>query len=213
MLENYIVDDNGIVKQLHKDEMVYDDSYVQNRYNMYDTTRQMSYLRLGNLLGLLGPDVPKRLLDVGYGNGDFLITASRVVEKCFGFDVPPAYPLPDEIETVDSLYDREYDVVCFFDSLEHFEDIYEIKNLKTRYIYISVPWCHYQSDEWFEGWKHRRPNEHLWHFNLDALINFMRSIDYQYIHHSSIEDLIRKPQGDLPNILTGLFRKKAGNGS
>jgi hypothetical protein len=42
------------------------------------------------------------------------------------------------------------------------EDIEFVKDLKCHYVCISLPWCHYFSDEWFETWKHRKPNEHLW---------------------------------------------------
>ena len=40
-----------------------------------------------------------------------------------------------------------------------------VKKLKCKYILISVPCCHYYSDDWFKNWKHRRPDEHIFHFN------------------------------------------------
>jgi hypothetical protein len=74
-------------------------------------------------------------------------------------------------------------------------------------VFISVPWCHYILDAWFDSWKHRRENEHLWHFDLGSLTKFFGSLGYEYISHSSIEDIIRKPVDDMSNILTVLFRK------
>jgi primosomal protein N'' len=91
--------------------------------------------------------------------------------------------------------------------LEHFDNIYEIKNLKTKYVLISVPECHHPSDKWFEEWKHRRPDEHLWHFDKNALQNFFAEIGYEMVAISNIEDAIRKPVTSLSNILTCLFRK------
>ncbi len=207
MLDNYEKDRNGVIKQINKESFTYNNDYVETRYNRYDTAEAMSYLRFGYLLGVVAPFAPKKILDIGYGNGDFLIAARNGVESCFGSDIQPAYPLPDDVSFVNDIYEDSYDVVCFFDSLEHFEDIYEIASLKTEYIYISVPQCHYVSDEWFEAWKHRRVDEHLWHFNLRSLNSFFEDIGYKYISHSNVEDAIRKPEGELPNILTAVYKK------
>jgi hypothetical protein len=208
MLDNYEADKNGIIKQIKFSKIQYNNEYVEQRYNSYPTGEAMAYLRLGYLLGVLKDFTPGSILDVGYGNGDFLKIASKCIEKCSGSDIPPSYPLPNHIDQVNDIYEKAYDVVCFFDSLEHFDDIYEIKKIQARYVYISVPWCHYVSDDWFDEWKHRRPDEHLWHFDLDSLRRFFRSMGYEYISHSAVEDTIRKPSSDLANILTAVFKKK-----
>ena len=98
-------------------------------------------------------------------------------------------------------------MITFFDSLEHFEDIEFVKDLKCSYICISVPECHYYDDEWFENWKHRRPNEHLWHFNHGSLVKFMYRMGYILISGSNIEDTIRKNNKEESNILTCIFAK------
>ena len=103
--------------------------------------------------------------------------------------------------------DECYDVITFFDSLEHFEDIEFVKDLKCRVVCISVPYCHNKSDEWFENWKHRRPNEHLWHFDKDSLVKFMERMGFVLCSYSNLEDTIRKnPDQEEPNILTCIFR-------
>jgi len=207
MLKNYEKDHNGVIKQIDRKKFVYDVEYTKTRYDDIKVpVCNMSFLRLGYLLSNLG-FVPESLLDVGYGNGNFLRNANGVIKNCFGYDIPPAYPLQD-IEIVDNIYQDKFDVICFFDSLEHFDDIYEIKKIKCEYIFISVPWCHYLNDSWFENWKHRRVDEHLWHFNLDSLNKFMSEIGYEYVCHSNIEDAIRKPVDNLENILTGIYKKK-----
>jgi hypothetical protein len=207
MLDNYEMDKNGVIKQINKKKFIYDFNYTSKSYdNKSVPVDNMSYLRLGYLLSNLGK-VPSSLLDVGYGNGKFLQKAAGVINNCFGFDVPPEYPLID-IPTVKNIYNNYYDVVCFFDSLEHFNNIYDIKEIKSNYIYISVPWCHYLSDDWFKEWKHRKENEYLWHFNLQSLINFMSDIGYKYLCHANIEDAIRLPYDkQYENILTGIFEK------
>ena len=65
----------------------------------------------------------------------------------------------------------------------------------------------YFSDEWFEDWKHRNPDEHLWHFNDKSLNAFMDDMGYTKIAQSNIEDSIRKSDCEHPNILTGIFKK------
>lgn len=191
-----------------KNKFNYDKEYVEARYNTYGITNDlMAYLRLGYLIGSIGK-TPSEVLDVGYGNASFLRTASTLIKNCFGSDIPPAYPLPEGITFVEDIYSRHFEVITFFDSLEHFENIYDIKNLKCDYILVSMPNCHYLSDEWFEGWKHRRPDEHLWHFNERSLVAFMDSIGFNCLNTTNIEDAIRKPVDKYSNILSGVFVKR-----
>jgi hypothetical protein len=208
MIENYLKLNNGIIKQnnIIDEKQIYNVNYIKDRYDTYSQkSMYMSYLRLGFLMGSCDNQI-KNILDVGYGNGDFLKAASNSIPNCYGFEVN-SYEIPEKCLTVNDIYEKEYDVVCFFDVLEHFDNIYEIKNLKTKYIYISVPECHYFSDEWFLNWKHRRPDEHLWHFNLNSLCEFMKEIGFKLVKFSNIEDSIRKPQDEHTNILTALFEK------
>ena len=210
MLDNYKRLKNGVIKQLNFIHSIkeYNIDYIKNSYDSpqyKEGSTYMSYLRLGYLLGNL-KKVPDKILDVGYGNGDFLKAAKNCIPKCFGFEINN-YDIPIDCFNVDNIYNQDYDVVCFFDVLEHFEDIYEIQNLKTNYIYISLPECHYTSDEWFLNWKHRKPDEHLWHFNKKSLRYFMKEIGFKLISYSNIEDTIRKGNEQESNILSGIFQK------
>tara|TARA_Y100000593_G_scaffold31767_3_gene62504 strand:- start:31751 stop:32401 length:651 start_codon:yes stop_codon:yes gene_type:complete len=207
MIDNYEKMLNGLVKQssFFDKKKKYDTRYIDERYNSYgELSRRMSFLRLGFLLGAI-PETPSKILDIGYGNGDFLNCAKDFISDPAGFDVN-GYPVPEGCRFVKDIYEERFDVVCFFDVLEHFEDIYEIRKLKTSYIYISVPECHYLSDEWFLNWKHRRPDEHLWHFNKSSLRKFMNELGYILITYSNVEDCIRTPDSNESNILTGIFK-------
>lgn len=206
MLENYEILPNGVIKQIKVDKIEYDSNYIDVSYNTYgNLVDNMSNLRLGYLLGAI-QYTPNSILDVGYGNGSFLKTCTSIIPNCYGNDIS-GYSLPDKCTFIDDIYQHEFDVVCFFDVLEHFDDIYDIKNLKTKYIFISVPQYHDISDEWFENWKHRRPNEHLYHFNLESLTNFMNELNYKLIASSNIEDIIRTPVDEKTNILTCIYEK------
>lgn len=204
MLVNYAVNELGVIYQIEKDEFVYDKEYVDTRYSAAPV-EQMSYLRVGQVTAAMGR-VPTSVLDVGYGSGDFLKAMGTAISDVNGYDIPPAFPVPG-VTIAQDMYSREYDLVTFFDSLEHFQDPTEIKNLRANYVHISVPWCHYFSDEWFRDWRHRRPNEHLWHFNEKSLPAFMKALGYELICFSNGEDIIRKSQGPWANILSATFRK------
>lgn len=206
MLENYARNQDGIVYQIDKHPIDYDKTYVENRYVTYgELPTYMAHLRLGNIIGSLGR-VPKSILDVGYGDGSFLKVCNNIIPKCYGHDIS-SYPVPDGCEEVFDIKENFYDIITFFDSLEHFEDIEFVKDLKCSAICISVPHCYYKDDAWFEEWKHRRPNEHLWHFDKNSLSNFMRRMGFVLISSSNIEDIIRKNEKEELNILTCVFKR------
>jgi hypothetical protein len=202
MLDNYTAVSNGVIQQISRDTFKYDQSYVKQSY-LHSLVENMSYLRLGYILGNI-PETPRSLLDVGYGSGSFLQISSQIIKDTYGHDIN-GYPIPATSKFVENIQENYYDIITFFDSLEHFPDIYFLDKLKCKYICISVPWCHYFSDEWFATWKHRKPNEHLWHFNSQSLRRFMDSQGYDVINIGNFEDTIRKIEQPYANILSGVF--------
>lgn len=209
MLKNYECDHNGVIRQIDRKPFSYGFDY-SNAYNrLGELGVRMAHLRLGLVAGALGATGKHiRLLDVGYGNGDFLKVASKAY-TCFGSDVSKAYPVPDGVGFVEDIFADQYDIVCFWDVLEHFEDVYSaIDRLKTKYVCVSLPNCDYKSDEWFESWKHRKPDEHLWHFNKDSLVKFFDSLGYSLFSGSYVEDVIRYDPNAEHNILTAVFGKR-----
>lgn len=202
---------NGVIHQKEFFHQIkeYNKEY-SSKYDKYgEMGRHLGFLRLGFLISSIGK-IPDSILDVGYGNGDFLKASSITINKCYGTDITKG-PLPDNVQYLNwgQAKKEKYDVVTFFDSLEHFEDIEFVKNLNCDYIFITLPWCHYKSDKWFFDWKHRRPDEHLWHFNKESLINFFEEQGYSVVNCGvPLEDAIRKDERYNPNILTGIFKKK-----
>lgn len=206
-LKDYTFLPNGVIKQINiNKKRVYDKNYVNTSYNTYgDKVKTISGLRLGYLIGSINK-IPNSILDVGYGNGDFLNLAKSYIPNCYGSDIS-GYPVPEGITFVDSIFNSFYDVICFFDVLEHFDDIYDVRKLNCEYVFISVPWCHYFSDEWFLNWKHLRPDEHLWHFNDTSLATFFNECGYSLVNKSNIEDSVRCNNQPYQNILTCVFKK------
>ena len=210
MEETYAILDNGVIHQTSYKKIEYNYDY-SNKYNSYgEKGNYLGYLRLGALLGAL-KTIPEKILDVGYGNGSFLAAAKTIIPHCAGCDLSP-YPVPEGCVRVESLTDAEYDVITFFDSLEHFDDIQIIKELKCNYVYISVPWCPTTdpTSSAFVAWYHRRPNEHLWHFNENSLKTFFNECEFDCIFTMPLEDAIRKNAtvAPKPNILTALFKRR-----
>ena len=207
-MNNYTVLPNGVIKQKTICKITYDYNY-SDKYNAYgEKGNYLSHLRLGVLTGLL-KQYPSSIVDVGYGNGAFMKACKTIIPSVIGCDLSN-YPVPDGCIKKNLLDIGKVDVVCFFDSLEHFEDPTIIKDLDTEYIFISVPWCHNLSDEWFLQWYHRRENEHLFHFNDTSLIRFFDECGYECIYTGCYEDAIRKNAAvnPLQNILSGLFKKR-----
>lgn len=208
-LENYETLPNGVIKQKTVQKITYDYNY-SSRYDGYgEKANYLSYLRYGVLLGAL-QTVPKRLVDVGYGNGAFLRACTGSVPELFGCDLSD-YPVPEGTKKIALTDISNVDVTCFFDSLEHFDDITVVKDIDTKYIFISVPWCHNLSTEWFKNWYHRRENEHLYHFNEESLVKFFNECGYDCVYKGCFEDIIRKNATvhPLQNILSAIFRKRS----
>jgi hypothetical protein len=209
MLENYKMNEDGVVFQVHvqPDAVVYDTKYVQERYDTYgEKNLEISALRLGHLVGSIGY-IPGSILDVGYGNGAFLKQCKKIIPNCYGSDIT-GYPLPEGVKFVENWVKQPTHVITFFDVLEHLPDPYILKNVHANYIVISLPWFHNLSDDWFRDWKHRRLNEHLWFFNPASMTRFATSIDCEVIDITNIEDVVRSSGNHLENIMTVVLRKR-----
>lgn len=166
----------------------------------------MSHLRLG-LLEAYGQR--GRLLDVGYGNGDFIHTASKVGFEAFGNDV---HGCGERFNVREVSLDGglRWDYVTFFDSLEHFEELEEVRDLARRaqYVVVSTPKRPSQfPEENTLSWKHFRPGEHLHYFSVGSLARLFQ--DHDLVNVCDLEDVIR---GRLPdgstNILTCVFEHR-----
>lgn len=207
MINNYEITQDGIIKQINTKPYPYDLAYSDSRYSIFNDRGNILNLRLGYIIGSIGK-IPTSLMDVGYGNGDFLDSCAQFIPELYGNDIQPAYPLNEGITFVDDITSQEVEVITFFDSLEHFTDIEWVKDLKCKYAVISLPWCYNGlDDEWFENWKHRKPDEHLYHFNEKSLETFMNRQGFKMINYCNLEDKVRIDKNLSPNILTACFQK------
>lgn len=204
---DYCIDDLGIVHQKNIKPFKYDPDYIQKYFDYGEKENHLSFLRLGFLLGSVEEKITS-LLDVGYGSGSFLKACTNHISNCYGHDIT-GINVPNNVTFVEDIFENEYDVITFFDVLEHLPDINIIQKLKCNYIMISLPWCYnFEDKEWFRNWKHRKPNEHLHHFNKNSLIKFFEKHKFECLKCGNIEDTIRKDSNNPDtNILTAVFKK------
>lgn len=204
---DYVVDDFGVVNQLNPEPFVYDANYVST----YDTDAYrrgneiLQALRLGFVIASHGK-IPASLQDNGYGNGAFMQYARQLIDPVFGRDVT-GVEVPGCIIVSEN---RQASVYTFWDCLEHIEDISFIRHLPCETLCISLPWCHYTTmgQPWFdERYKHRKPNEHLRHFNPNSLEAVMAHYGWKKTAWSTHEDIVRKSTHGLPNILSMAFKR------
>lgn len=210
----------------------YDAEYVACRYDRYPSTHHMSELRATFFRGVMGlyDALPRgdanpfktgnRVLDVGYGNGSFIRQLSQYGWDVYGCDVnPEPYEgvrqrmLPDPLTDI-----CHYRAITFFDALEHFEQLHQVRRVSacTDWIIVTAPlppqgWP-MKSDA---CWKHWRPGEHHHYFHPYTLENLFTWLDEAIglgaiatvEHVSHFEDTIRgKGIGGRPNTFTAALR-------
>lgn len=205
---HYRVDRFGVISQLPPFEIQkYDVGYVATRYDTIpESVANLSHLRAGYLLGLCAPLAS--VLDVGYGNGGFLRAMQAAGVRCCGTDIS-GYPVPEGCEFMPWKFalNSEWDLVTFFDSLEHFPTLDWLGDLRAKWVAITVPCVKEDANAgWLAKWKHLRPGEHLHHFRPSALDLLMRSHGFRGVAIKALEDLIRRP-GEENNTFTALYRR------
>jgi SAM-dependent methyltransferase len=206
---NYKIDKYGVITQKNPSAFDYDQNYLNSYRKIKEKCILLSNIRLEYLKQRT--EEVFSLLDFGSGTGEFLEEANKQIENVYSYDlIQKDFDFATTL-TIDEVNSKRFDVVCFFDSLEHTTSPRDvIKTIDTKYIFISVPWCYYETkgEKWFMDWKHRKPDEHLHHFNEKSLSEFMKSCGYETIDVSNIEDVIRiRYDKELPNILSGIFKK------
>jgi hypothetical protein len=224
----YAIDKFGVITQQDHRPFVYDPNYSA----IYDSEQYkrgsdlLQALRAGFACASHGRPI-NSLMDVGYGNAAFInfikkktietvmstkcgyltsIDESGLVPYVYGHDITGvpldgAYLMPEFVKA---------DVYTFWDVLEHFPDCSFLKDLPTETICISLPYCHFHTEglDWFENkYHHLKPDEHIRHFNPWSLTAFMNQYGWKAVAESGHEDIVRKGNSGLQNILSMGFKR------
>jgi len=141
------------------------------------------------------------LLDFGCGPGVFHRSGTNGF-CCYGYDVNPfsgfsgMNHLPAEI-----------DVLTMWDSIEHVPSpVYVIREWKPEYIFLSTPNTDSVNGS-IKDWKHYRPKEHLYYFNLKSLEGLLGGEGYEILEHNFEEGALRDP--DCPKAIITIAARKS----
>lgn len=170
--------------------MKYDIEYFENTLRLNSkTAEEISHIRWDWIKEIS----PHTVLDYGSGAGWFRAYRPNGVKVC-SYDIGP-FPQTG-IELI------LYDVVCFWDVLEHIPDFSEIKPVLalSSHVAVSVPIV---NRELF-GWKHFKPSEHIHYWSEETFKALFREFGFESIKQGQPECPPRK------DIHSFLFRRSNG---
>ena len=201
MIEFKLIPKYRFWKQINPVSIDYNEDYKARQ----QTTPEMSWLRLGAFISQIRINVNElktwKCCDVGSGNGNFIKEAKKV----FGYAVE--YDLSGQTITQQELYNTKWNVIFLTDVLQHFQNIEDLFKIDFEYLFLSYPECPRVSDyKELQGWRHYKPNEHIYMMNRMGMIRFMMDHGYRIIYEGNIEDVIRKSPYEI-NITTMIFHK------
>ncbi len=211
----YLIDEFGI-HQVNVSSFSYDENYINKAYfqsgDLFSFNKELLNTIRVNYIANYCKSMNK-ILEVGYGGGDFLkaFRTKYPSSILYGYDII-TLPAPEGVISLTSekeIFSTDVDVVCMFDVYEHISDLSFVSKLNTKYLVLSLPYCHYRNLglDWFSDWKHRKPNEHIHHFDDITIQRNLERFGYKKIDLRVIEDIIRKPIDSNPNILSCIFEK------
>jgi hypothetical protein len=166
--------------------VVYDAAYA----HQYDHRphQAMSALRWRFIQQWLMLPLGSRILDIGYGNGAFLKFALRCGMDVVGFDV---HGEDFGVPTLEHGDPGDFDLICFFDSLEHLPGFDFLFTLRPAAVVVSIPNTPDFLLETPRLWRHFKPGEHLHYFSRRSLDVLMRQWGLTKLAEGCPEDVLR----------------------
>lgn len=174
-----------------------------------------------------------KLLDIGCGDGMFLLAAQKRNWDVMGVEMNPQLARSHNLRVYDNLNELKpygpFDCITLWHSLEHMKNPQEIltqvQSLLATHgvLLIAVPNAHgWQSRLFGKNWLHRDVPRHLYHFGPQALHHLLHANKFESLKwwhqefeydllgwsQSLLNKLFRTPNGFF-NLLTG--KKSSGN--
>lgn len=127
-----------------------------------------------------------RLLDFGCGPGAFH-KSSLNGYQAFGYDINPHCGFTE-------FPDAPINILTMWDSLEHVTDPCQlIRDIGPEWIFLSTPNLESVRGD-IRQWRHYRPKEHLYYFDIHSLTEILNSLGYNIVEHNFEEGRLRDPQ-------------------
>ena len=145
---------------------LYDIKYYEGMLRNYSATAEMiSHIRWE----FVSQVSPKFVLDYGCGVGWFRAFRPESV-------VVDTYDIADFVQT--GIQREFYDLVCFWDVLEHIPNFETIEAVleSTTYIAITIPIK--PEKQVLNTWKHFKPNEHLHYFTKESVQDMFSKVGF-----------------------------------
>lgn len=187
----------GYIAQISIQPVVYGKEYLRTYEGR--PTVQMSWVRLGYIYRFLQSGT---ILDIGYGDGEFIRQARYAKYAAFGYDTHQ-----DDLGVPTANMAGNWDAITMFDSWEHMPDLTAPLASKAKYVFLTVPHLETSATpEWLESWRHFKPNEHIHYFTRAAIHFWWNRHGYEVIDACPVEDVIRKGP-ESPNTMTYTIRR------
>lgn len=139
------------------------------------------------------------LLDYGCASGAFHKSSPNGFVT-FGYDINPHCGWS-------VLPDGKIDILTMWDSLEHVHDpVGLLLKLNPNWIFLSTPNLESVRGD-IRQWRHYRPAEHLYYFDLYSLTEILEHCGYEVLEHNFDEGKLRDP-GNPQAIISMVARKK-----
>lgn len=178
----------------------YDAAYFERYRSMADTpvAAALNAFRVG-LVERHSPLLEDRItvLDVGIGDGAFLRAAERSAEDRIsyaGFDVNPAgVAYLKSVDLWGEITDPEgWDILTFWDSLEHIRDPRPALAAARHVAIVSIPT--FRDVAHVLASRHYRKDEHYWYFTRAGFVAFANSQGFEVVDILATETAIGRDE-------------------
>ena len=198
----------------------YGPSYYGNRKSLIENV--INYFRVRLMIRVMGSAEPHSLLDVGCGNGSFLVRIRNIGWSAIGTELAPPNHLNGTVKKFiykgdlinNHIAAESIDVVTMWHSLEHFIDpvsyISEIRRILKHggLLVLEVPnFLSWQSKFFRTNWFHLDVPRHLLHFSPRSIYYLLEQAGFKNIQVTH-GDYIYEFFGYLQSILNYFNRRK-----